>query len=353
MKFMKMKKFFIVCFATLGIIVIVFIVNIGSDQLPITENNVRTQLEQMYDAEVAEVKKNEDVYEAIIAKSGQVYLVEMNATTGDVNSLEHTDEFTIKEVPIIKKEVTNGVVDKSPVVSPKSTKNQLTAGKGKSIGVSSKGSSNLVIAEKPKEETSKIKDVGSSKNNENKKEGTSKTVEEKPIKGIKDTIKDVLNKEVNKTETATKDKKKVEDEKKEEKIAKAEASKIANESELLKEDSEQLEVLKIEPTKAEASKTAISEVPKTEESQPSTETISLKSEETSDNNATILITAEESIKLAMARQKGIVESNKFIRTNEGGYYLVVMEVESSKEKKPKATLQIHAISGKIISITWQ
>ena len=65
---MKMKKFFIVCFATLGIIVIVYIVNIGSDQLPITENNVRTQLEQMYDAEVAEVKKNEDVYEAIIAK---------------------------------------------------------------------------------------------------------------------------------------------------------------------------------------------------------------------------------------------------------------------------------------------
>ncbi|MEK5214750.1 hypothetical protein [Psychrobacillus sp. FSL H8-0487] len=349
MKFMKMKKFFIVCFATLGIIVIVFIVNIGSDQLPITENNVRTQLEQMYDAEVAEVKKNEDVYEAIIAKSGQVYLVEMNATTGDVNSLEHTDEFTIKEVPIIKKEVTNGVVDKSPVVSPKSTKTQLTAEKGKSIGVSSKGSSNLVIAEKPKEETSKIKNVGSSKNNENKKEGTSKTVEEKPIK----VIKDVLNKEVNKTETATKDNKKVENEKKEEKIAKAEASKIANESELLKEDSEQLEVLKIEPTKAEASKTAILEVPKSEESQSSTETISLKSEETSDNNATILITAEESIKLAIAYQKGIVESNKFIRTNEGGYYLVVMEVESSKEKKPKATLQIHAISGKVISITWQ
>ncbi|MET0961070.1 MAG: hypothetical protein ABWX58_12185, partial [Psychrobacillus psychrotolerans] len=96
MKFMKMNKFFIVCFATLGIIVIVFIVNIGSDQLPITENNVRTQLEQMYDAEVAEVKKNEDVYEAIIAKSGQVYLVEMNASTGDVNSLEHTDEFIIQ-----------------------------------------------------------------------------------------------------------------------------------------------------------------------------------------------------------------------------------------------------------------
>ena len=75
----KDEKVFYRLFATLGIIVIVFIVNIGSNQLPITENNVRTQLEQMYDAEVAEVKKNEDVYEAIIAKSGQVYLVEMNA----------------------------------------------------------------------------------------------------------------------------------------------------------------------------------------------------------------------------------------------------------------------------------
>ena len=118
MRFAKKNKFVFVGIATFGIIVI-FTANIIDDNhIPITENNVRSQLEQMYDAEVAEVKKNEDVYEAIIAKSGQVYLVEMNAATGDVNSLEHTDEFLIQEVPFTSKEITNEIVDNSPTKNP-------------------------------------------------------------------------------------------------------------------------------------------------------------------------------------------------------------------------------------------
>lgn len=57
MRFAKKNKFVFVGIATFGIIVI-FTANIIDDNhIPITENNVRSQLEQMYDAEVAEVKK--------------------------------------------------------------------------------------------------------------------------------------------------------------------------------------------------------------------------------------------------------------------------------------------------------
>ncbi|QUG40751.1 hypothetical protein KD050_15835 [Psychrobacillus sp. INOP01] len=350
MRYTKMNKFAFVCLATFGTIVIVFIVNtVDANHISITENNVRSQLEQMYDAEVAEVKKNEDVYEAIIAKSGEVYLVEMNAATGDVKSLEHTDEFIIEEVPFVSKEITNEVADNSPTKTP-SPEDKVK---------SNNGASKLVVTEKPKESSEKVKVVEKPKDTENKtkKDATSKKeekAEEKPIKKvIKDAIKDVLKKEENKTETAIKDKKKVDEVKKEE-IAKAEVSKAANESAPINVEPEKLESLTVEPTKADTPKAEAAEVPKSEESQSSKESISIKAEEKSEDlekNATVLITAEEAIKLALAYQKGVMESNTFIRTNEGGYYLVVMGIESSKEKKSKATVQVHAISGKVLSIT--
>lgn len=355
MRFTKKKKIVFVCLATFGIMVIVFIANtIDANRIPITENNVRSQLEHMYDAEVAEVKKNEDVYEAIIAKSGQVYLVEMNAATGDVNSLEHTDDFIIEEVPSIQKEITDKVVDDSPAKTPS------TEDKVKSKKKSSTGTSKLVVSEKPKESSEKVKVVEKPKDTENKsKKGTSskkeEKVEEKPIKKvIKNAIKDVLNKEENKTETASKEKKKVEVKKDE--IAKAEVSKATIESDSIKLEPEKIEALTSEPAKVDAPKTETADVPKSEESISSKETISIKTEEKSEDvekNATVLITPEEATKLALASQKGVIESNTFVRTNEGGYYLVVMAIESSKEKKSKATVQVHAISGKVLSITWE
>lgn len=394
MKFMKMKKFFIVCFATLGIIVIVFIVNIGSDQLPITENNVRTQLEQMYDAEVAEVKKNEDVYEAIIAKSGQVYLVEMNASTGDVNSLEHTDEFIIQEVPL-EPSVTYEEIENDHKENSKTLKDSTKVEIVESHIISSNGTTKLVIIEKPKGTSSNIKvvenpNIAEKKNSKQTSVAKDTKAEEKPMKEVfKDAIKGVLATENTKTveivkEETKKDLKtevtnKTEVPKTE--TAKAEVSKTdSSKTEASKSDLEKSEQATTKPIRTEAEKSETSksettvktEVSKTEPSktvvQQKTETNEVtvtkteeKKTEVTEKPVTVLITVDEALKIANQQLKGIVESNSFVKTNEGGYYLIVMTASkteetkdaNAKDKKTKATIQVHAISGKILSVTWE
>lgn len=394
MKFMKMKKFFIVCFATLGIIVIVFIVNIGSDQLPITENNVRTQLEQMYDAEVAEVKKNEDVYEAIIAKSGQVYLVEMNASTGDVNSLEHTDEFIIQEVPL-EPSVTYEEIENDHKENSKTLKDSTKVEIVESHIISSNGTTKLVIIEKPKGTSSNIKvvenpNIAEKKNSKQTSVAKDTKAEEKPMKEVfKDAIKGVLATENTKTveivkEETKKDLKtevtnKTEVPKTE--TAKAEVSKTdSSKTEASKSDLEKSEQATTKPIRTEAEKSETSksettvktEVSKTEPSKtvvqqkPETNEVTVtkteeKKTEVTEKPVTVLITVDEALKIANQQLKGIVESNSFVKTNEGGYYLIVMTASkteetkdaNAKDKKTKATIQVHAISGKILSVTWE
>lgn len=394
MKFMKMKKFFIVCFATMGIIVIVFIVNIGSDQLPITENNVRTQLEQMYDAEVAEVKKNEDVYEAIIAKSGQVYLVEMNASTGDVNSLEHTDEFIIQEVPL-EPSVTYEEIENDHKENSKTLKDSTKIEIVESHIISSNGTTKLVIIEKPKGTSSNIKvvenpNIAEKKNSKQTSVAKDTKAEEKPMKEVfKDAIKGVLATENTKTveivkEETKKDLKtevtnKTEVPKTE--TAKAEVSKTdSSKTEASKSDLEKSEQATTKPIRTEAEKSETSksettvktEVSKTEPSktvvQQKTETNEVtvtkteeKKTEVTEKPVTVLITVDEALKIANQQLKGIVESNSFVKTNEGGYYLIVMTASkteetkdaNAKDKKTKSTIQVHAISGKILSVTWE
>lgn len=353
MKTTKTKSIAYVCIAIIGTVVIIFTVNTIDVRDSITEKNVRSQLEEMYDAEVAEVKKNEDVYEAIIAKSGEVYLVEMNANTGDVNSLEHTNQFIIEEVSTTSKELTNE--NKNSEVSQKIT-NKKSA---ENIGVTKKKSSNVtpkaVVKEKTEKSPTKVKVVENSKGTENtsKKQSSSKNeekVEEKPIKEtIKSAIKDVLKKEESKTEASSKEKKKVEEVKKEQ-TTKVEDTKATIQSETIKVEPEKAAVLAAEPITVEAVENLKPDEP---------QTTSLQTEEKSgeiEKNTTVLITAEEALKLTLAHQKGLVVSNTFVRTDEGGYYLIVMEAtpkESSKEKKSKATVQVHAISGKILSVTWE
>ena len=388
MKLIEMKRPFIICIAIIGIVVFIFIVNTGSEQLPITEKNIRTQLEQMYDAEVAEVKKNEDVYEAIIAKSGQVYLVEMNASTGDVNSLEHTDEFIIQEVPV----VTAGTneEDDGHEVSTKKTSDSTKVEIVESHIISSNGTTKLVIIEKPKESSSNVKIVENPNIMENKKskqtaDNKETKAPEKPMRDvIKDAIKDVLASETTKPietpkEEIKKDSKTEVTTKAE--VAKTEAAKAeVSKSETSKTESSKLdsaktelaitnslktEIAKSETTKSETtvktetSKTVGQQI--TESSEAAVVKTEEKKTEVAEKPVTVLITADEALKIANQQLKGILESNSFVKTNEGGYYLIVMTASkseetkdtSAKDKKTKATIQVHAISGKVLSVTWE
>ena len=60
-----------------------------------------------------------------------------------------------------------------------------------------------------------------------------------------------------------------------------------------------------------------------------------------------IITEQQAIQIALKQLKGEVDSVDFEETPEGGYYLV--EIETQEDE---ATFQIHAVSGKVLSVTW-
>lgn len=370
MKFLKIKRFLMICSAIVTIVAIAFILNITqTNNQTISENEVRSQLEQMYDAEVASVTMKKDVYQAVIAKSGAVYLVELDSVSGDVYSLEQTDKYIIKEeseipegpVELIPQKTTDIV--EQPLIENNSSK--VIGNKVEAV----KPPTKIIISEKPKEQlpiprvekTDKKTQVVENNATKLIKSASikveEKAAEEKPIKEvIKDVIKEALKSEPSKQEET-----------------KAEAPK----ENAVKTEVVSIEMTKLEPAKvaepaktetgkAEASKT---EEPKTEETQApaaqspaaSTETKKTETEAKQEKPSTVMISEEQAIKTAQQQYKGTVESSSFVKTNEGGYYLIVMKAtmpesdskESAKEKKTKATIQVHAISGKILTVTWE
>lgn len=368
MKFVKTKKILIVSIATIGIIVIVFIVNMSSDQLPITEKKIRTQLEQMYDADVAEVKKHEDVYEAIMAKNGQVYLVEVHASTGKVNSLEHTDDFIIQEVTVLPTEGMELIDEGHEVSSKKTTESKIEI--VESHIVSSNGTTKLVIIEKPKNSPSNIKIVENPNIEDNKQvkptANNETKAEEKPRKEVfKDAIKEVLasesTKPIENSKDDTKKDSKTESTNKTETI-KAEASSTGKaESEKTDTATNSLRPEVAKPEISVSETTVKTETSKTENSEVTVLKTEDKKTEVVEKPVTVLITADEALKIANQQAKGVVESNSFVKTDEGGYYLIVITASKTEETKDtngkekktktKTTIQVHAISGKVLSVT--
>lgn len=66
---------------------------------------------------------------------------------------------------------------------------------------------------------------------------------------------------------------------------------------------------------------------------------------------TVLLTEQQAIQIALRQLKGEVDDVDFVETSEGGYYLVEIEIDV-EDGPDQATYQIHAISGKIMSVTW-
>ncbi|REB06136.1 hypothetical protein DVB69_13900 [Sporosarcina sp. BI001-red] len=66
---------------------------------------------------------------------------------------------------------------------------------------------------------------------------------------------------------------------------------------------------------------------------------------------TVIISKQQAIKIALGQLNGEVDDVDFVNTSEGGYYLVEIEIDVD-DGPDEATYQIHAISGKIMSVTW-
>lgn len=66
---------------------------------------------------------------------------------------------------------------------------------------------------------------------------------------------------------------------------------------------------------------------------------------------TVLLTEQQAVQIALRQLKGEIDDVDFVETSEGGYYLVEIEIDV-EDGPDQATYQIHAISGKIMSVTW-
>lgn len=363
MKFFNRKRLLSIVIAitvALGITVLLNIMQRSNQS--ISENEVRSQLEQMYGAEVADISMSQDVYKAVIRKSGSAYLVEMNPITGNINSLEQTDEDVIKEYSSLPEKSEENVTEETleiseePLVKGTDEINSMT--KVETV----KPPTKIIVTEKPKNSSTDSKKTEKPKATEpsSPKEVKSSQIkieekaveekEEKPIKEvIKDAIKDVLKPESTKTEDGKEDKPKDEGTKSE--VAKTEVPK----QDAVKEETVKSETAKTDDTKVEEPQVTVAQTTTSQTDGKKTDV-----ESKGEKATTILISEEQAIKTAQQQVKGTVESSSFVKTNEGGYYLIMMKAsvsendskDSSKPKQTKATIQVHAISGKILSVTW-
>lgn len=78
--------------------------------------------------------------------------------------------------------------------------------------------------------------------------------------------------------------------------------------------------------------------------------ISAKPQGTTSQNA--LITREQAIEIAFTQLKGEVEYVEFKQTDDGGFYQIEIEQDNDDEDDLEAVIEIHAITGKIISVVW-
>ncbi|HEX5563462.1 MAG TPA: PepSY domain-containing protein [Sporosarcina sp.] len=70
---------------------------------------------------------------------------------------------------------------------------------------------------------------------------------------------------------------------------------------------------------------------------------------------TVLISEQEAVKIGMAQlpagMVGEVDDVDFINSVDGGYYLVQIDIDTDDDMD-EVTYQIHAISGKVMTVTW-
>lgn len=80
------------------------------------------------------------------------------------------------------------------------------------------------------------------------------------------------------------------------------------------------------------------------------EVISAVSQGATDPHA--LISREQAVNIAFTQLKGDVEYVEFKPTEDGGFYLIEIEQNNDNGKNLEAVIQIHAITGDILSVVW-
>lgn len=66
----------------------------------------------------------------------------------------------------------------------------------------------------------------------------------------------------------------------------------------------------------------------------------------------VLISREQAIEIALGQLNGEVEEVEFEKTDDGGFYLIEIEQDNEESDDLEAVIQIHAITGDVLSVDW-
>ena len=69
-------------------------------------------------------------------------------------------------------------------------------------------------------------------------------------------------------------------------------------------------------------------------------------------SSNVLITREQAIEIALGQLNGKVEEVEFHQTDDGGFYLIEIEKDNEDSDDLEAVIQIHAITGDVLSVVW-
>ena len=111
------KPWFIPLLFTSVIIVAggLYIGSLLSKEEPMSEDAIRTQLENMYEGTVDSLTMKNDVYIAEMTRSGALYSAEIDAINGNMLSMKQLSEIQIAEPKVLsEKEIREVVAEKYP-----------------------------------------------------------------------------------------------------------------------------------------------------------------------------------------------------------------------------------------------
>jgi len=111
------KRWFIALLATIIILLVVglYIGNLVKTEKPLSNEEISSQLEEMYGATVDSLSLNKGIYEAELNRSGALYLAKVEAVTGEVLSLNQLSEVKVGSTKALtEKEARDLIAKKYP-----------------------------------------------------------------------------------------------------------------------------------------------------------------------------------------------------------------------------------------------
>lgn len=167
MNFLK-KPWFIAIVLTIVVVIGVqyYIKAKGTEAATLSAEEIRSQIETVYDGEILAFDFQGDRFQATIAKDGGEYALEGDATNGNVLSLVQTKETTVVDAPDDQEKQESEEKDKEQGGSTKENEQQEEKKVEKTSRITEKEAAEIGLAQLPEGMVGEIDDVDFEKSDE-------------------------------------------------------------------------------------------------------------------------------------------------------------------------------------------